>query len=184
MLLPVLAGVILVAALGGVLRARSLAASATLVRLAEVHRLAVAEMSVAALARSGGVAADGAAVEVERDGHRFEVRVTDVEGLVDLYLAPDRVLRLLEDVEPEARARMLAELGPGERHLSEERTLAAMGLDAARREQLAPFVTQRARTGEINPSLAPPELARAAGAATDRDIAGGDLAEITVRLVE
>lgn len=58
--------------------------------------------------------------------------------------------------------------------------MAALGLDPATRERLAPFVTQRARTGEINPDLAPSELAAEARLIAEIDIAGGDLAEITV----
>jgi hypothetical protein len=54
-------------------------------------------------------------------------------------------------------------------------------LDPATRETLAPFVTQRSRTGEINPDLAPPELATDARLLSERDIAGGDLAEVTLR---
>jgi hypothetical protein len=75
---------------------------------------------------------------------------------------------------------MLASLTPGTRHLSKAQTMAALGLDPATRERLAPFVTQRARTGEINPDLAPPELATDARLLSERDIAGGDLAEVTL----
>ena len=46
-------------------------------------------------------------------------------------------------------------MAPGDRLLSVEQTMAAMGLDAGQRERLRPLVTQRARTGEINPALPP-----------------------------
>jgi hypothetical protein len=79
-----------------------------------------------------------------------------------------------------ARMRMLNDMGPGVQLLSKTQTMAALGLDPATRDRLAPLVTQRARTGEINPDIAPPELAADARLILERDIAGGDLAELTV----
>lgn len=191
-LIIVLAGVMLIAALAGTLRARASATMSVLARFEEGHRLALAEQSV--LAR---VQADwrkptitprrptGDPILLNRDGWRWQVRVTDVEGLVDLYTAPGPILGLLPQMNSAslsaARNRMLAALEPGTRHLSTAQTMAAMGLDPATRERLAPFVTQRARTGEINPDLAPPELAADARLLAERDIAGGDLAEVTLR---
>lgn len=182
-LLSVLAGVVLIAALAGTLRARATATGAVLGRLAEVHRVALAEVSVVNRVRSVSLAADGTAIEVEQDGYRFEVRKTDVEGLVDLYLSPGPVLALVAAGGGlvAARDRMLAGLTPGDRYLSETQTLAAMGLDAAERARLAPLVTQRARTGEINPAVSPPSLRGAVRLLTEQDLAGGDLAEVTVR---
>jgi hypothetical protein len=184
-LLAVLAGVVLIAAIAGTLRARAGATSAVLGRLAEVHRVALAEVSVANRARAGGLVAGGTPVEVVRDGYRFEVRVTDVEGLVDLYLSPGPVLRLLTARAGIVAARdgMLAGLTPGDRYLSEVQTMAVMGLDAAERARLMPLVTQRARTGEINPALAPAELRGDARLLAEQDIAGGDLAKVSVRLL-
>jgi hypothetical protein len=127
----------------------------------------------------------GDPITLSRDGWRWQVRVSDVEGLVDLYTAPAPVLGLLPGMDGPAMAsaqrKMLTALEPGTRHLSAAQTMAAMGLDPATRERLAPFVTQRARTGEINADLAPPELAADARLLAERDIAGGDLAEITLR---
>ena len=180
-----LAGVILLAALAGTLRARAAATSAVLGRLAEHHRLALAEVSAVSRVRSGGIPANGVPVTFEQGGYVFEVRATDVEGLVDLYLAPEQVLRLLpvDEAVVSRRNAMLSQLSPGDRYLSEVQTMAAMGLDAADRARLAPLVTQRARTGEINPRLAPPEIRREALLLSEQDIAGGDLAEVTVRLL-
>lgn len=187
-LLAVLAGVVLIAALAGTLRARAGATGAALGRLAEVHREALAGMSVVNRMRAGPAMATAEPVVMQRDGFRFELRVTDVEGLVDLYQAPGPVLALLPGVgmgEVAAmRARMMAGLAAGDRYPSEEQTLAAMGFDAAARERLLPFVTQRARTGEINPALAPPELRADARLLAEQDIAGGDLAELTVRRLD
>lgn len=185
MLLAVLAGVVLVAAIAGTLRARAGATSAVLGRLADVHRVALAEVSVVNRARAGAVPLTGEPVVVERDGLRFEVRRADVEGLVDLYLSPGPVLRLLPGggglIAP--RDAMLAGLQPGDRYLSDTQTMVVMGLDAAERARLAPFVTQRARTGEVNPALSPPELQGNARLLSEQDIAGGDLAKVVVRLL-
>lgn len=190
-LIIVLAGVMLIAALAGTLRARATATMAVLSRFEEGHRIALAEQSVRALVQAdwGKPTAlprrpTGTPRILEQDGWRWQVRVTDVEGLVDLYTAPPAVLGLLPGVNiaslAAARSQMLASLTPGTRHLSKAQTMAALGLDPATRDALAPFVTQRARTGEINPDLAPPELATDARLLSERDIAGGDLAEVTL----
>jgi len=191
-LLVVLAGVVLIAALAGSLRARAGATSAVLARLADTHHVTLAESAVIARLRaewgqpSAAIRrADGTPIVLMQDGIQWELRVSDVEGLVDLYAAPPEALGLLPGVSPNdiaaAQARMIAQLAPGDRHLSVRQTMAAMGLDAATRARLAPLVTQRARTGEINPALAPPELRAAALMISAQDIAGGDLAQISAR---
>jgi hypothetical protein len=194
-LLAVLAGVVLIAALAGTLRARAGATSAALARLVETHRVALAEAAVIAQVRAAWGQptaairrADGTPVVVTRDGMRWEVRVSDVEGLVDLYAAPLPVLGLLPGVSvgelASGRIRMIAGLAPGDRYGSVVQTMAAMGLDAGTRARLMPLVTQRARTGEINPDLAPPELRGEALMLAEQDIAGGDLAQISARRVD
>lgn len=191
-LIIVLAGVMLIAALAGTMRARATATMAVLSRFEEGHRIALAEQSVRALVQvdwSEPTALPrrptGDPRTIERDGWRWQVRVTDVEGLVDLYTAAPPVLGLLPDINlaglAAARSHLLDSLTPGTRLLTKAQTMAALGLDRATREALAPLVTQRARTGEINPDLAPAELAANARLLAERDIAGGDLAEVTLR---
>ena len=179
-LVAVLAGVVLIAALAGTLRARAGATSAVLARLAETHRVALAESAVIAQVR----AAWGQPTAAIRRADGTPV----VEGLVDLYSAPLPVLGLLPGASAaqlhSARSGMMAGLAPGDRLLSVEQTMAAMGLDAGQRERLRPLVTQRARTGEINPALAPPELRGDALMLSEQDIAGGDLAQISARRVD
>jgi len=192
-LIVVLVGVMLIAALAGTMRARASATVAVLARFHEGHRLALAEGSVMALVRADmasttsgrpqGTAPDAAVID--RDGWQWQVRVSDVEGLVDLYTAPPAVLALLPDVDHDAvlaaRDRLLTDLDAGTQLLTKGQTMAALGLDPATRDRLAPLVTQRARTGEINPDLAPPDLAADARLLLETDIAGGELAEVTVR---
>jgi hypothetical protein len=191
-LIIVLAGVMLIAALAGTMRARASATMAVLSRFEEGHRIALAEQSVLAMVQADWAKPTitprrptGDPITLSRDGWRWQVRVSDVEGLVDLYTAPAPVLGLLPGMDGPAMAaaqrKVLTTLEPGTRHLSAAQTMAAMGFDPATRERLAPFVTQRARTGEINTDLAPPELAADARLLAERDIAGGDLAEITLR---
>lgn len=189
-LLAVLAGVVLIAALAGTLRARAGATQAALVRLTESHRVALAEVSVIQRVRAEWAQptlaprrADGAPLVVERDGMRWEVRISDVEGLVDLYLAPGPVLALA-GLSVGARDAMQARLTPGDRYLTAAQTLAAMGVAADDRARLLPLVTQRSRTGEINPDLTPPEFRSGAALLSETDIAGGDLAQITARRVD
>lgn len=183
----------LVAGLAATLVARGVAQATVLGRIEEAHRIAVGRMSVAArvaarLAEGGAAATptDGTPIRLAQDGHDWEARLLDVEGLVDLYLAPPEVLALLaDDGDGEGLARRreaaLAGLAAGAKFSSEVQTLARLGFDAAERVRLAPLATQRARTGEINPDLAPAELRRAAGALLQVDTAGGDLAELTIR---
>jgi hypothetical protein len=192
-LIVVLVGVLLIAALAGTMRATASATVAVLARFHEGHRLALAEDSVMALVRADmasatsgrpqGTAPDPAVIE--RDGWQWQVQVSDVEGLVDLYAAPPAVLALLPDVDHgavlAARDRLMTDLDAGTQLLTKDQTMAALGLDPATRDRLAPLVTQRARTGEINPDLAPPDLAADARLIAEIDIAGGDLAEVTVR---
>lgn len=190
-LLAVLVGAVLIAGLAATLRARGVAQAMVLGRIEEAHRITTGRLSVAArMAASlagGGDAVprpDGTPIRVEQDGRAWEVRLLDVEGLVDLYLAPPEVLALLTGDGvglAGQRAVMLAGLTPGARLGSEEQTLARLGFDAAERAELAIFATQRARTGEINPVLAPVELRSAAGALSGVDTAGGELAELTIR---
>lgn len=188
-LLAVLAGVVLIAALAGTLRARAGATEAALARLTEAHRVALAEGSVIAQTRAEWAApgamrvADGSPVVRARDGMRWQVRVSDVEGLVDLYLAPAAVLDLV-GLSVGARDAMLAGLAPGDRYLTTGQTLAVMGVEPDARARLLPLVTQRARTGEVNAALAPPELRAGLGLLPVTDIAGGDLAQITVRRLD
>ncbi|TNC71348.1 hypothetical protein [Rubellimicrobium roseum] len=187
-LIAVLAGAVLVGGLAATLRARGLAQAAVIGRIEEGHRLALGRLSVAArvgASLAGGGArpsTDGTPVRLEEDGRAWEVRLFDVEGLVDLYLAPPEVLALLGDGVAIAQQRevALSALVPGDRFDSEEQTLARLGFDAAERVRLAPFVTQRARTGAINPTLAPAELRDALGALRG-DTAGGETAEIAIR---
>ena len=191
MLLTVLVGVLMISALAAVLQGRTAAVISVFGRVEDAHRVTLAELSVNARVRSlwrhagPGQPADGRAVIMQQDGWNWETRVTDVEGLVDLYVSPDEVFGILPDqnAEDTAERRSAAiELLPvGSRWLTETQTLAQFGFNAAEREQLAPLVTQRARTGAINPDLAPEELVQGALGISQQDIAGGELAEITIR---
>jgi hypothetical protein len=183
----------LVAGLALTLRAQALATQAVLGRIEETQRLTAAKLSVAARVRAlldaGGPAApraDGQPLRFSQDGRDWEVRLTDVEGLVDLYLAPEDVLALLTGDGRDLgrrRSAALAPLPPGARFASEDQTLARFGFDAADRARLAPLATQRARTGEINLAVAPAELQATAGLLARRDTAAGDLAELSIRLL-
>lgn len=191
-LFTVLAGVLLIAALASLLQTRAAAVIGVLGRFEDAHRLTLAELSVNARIRmvwagpgDTGRRADGSPVVFRRDGWAWEARVTDVEGLVDLYASSGEVMGLLPGQDAagmlDRRAAAFASLPIGNRWVTEAQTLARFGFSAEEREQLAPLVTQRARTGAINPDLAPRELATGARTIAEQDIAGGDLAEISIR---
>jgi hypothetical protein len=190
-----LVGVLLISALASLLQARAAAVIGVLGRVEDTHRLTLAELSVDARIRTSWVGframgrrADGSPVVFRRDGWDWEVRVTDVEGLVDLYSSSPGVLGLLPGqnaaVMLDRRRSAFASLPIGDRWITEEQTLARFGFGAEERERLAPLVTQRARTGAINPDLAPPELVNGARTIAEQDNAGGELAEISIRRLQ
>jgi len=131
------------------LEARGAATRKVLAGLERSHREAVDAASarellrgVLAEARRGAVPhpelsrLDGTPFELALDGRLWEVRVNDVDGLVDLYLAPPEVLALLPADASEIlrrRQALLAEMPPGARLSSEVQMLARLGFDAAER---------------------------------------------------
>jgi hypothetical protein len=96
-----------------------------------------------AMARTGGPAVDGTPFTLTQNGDTYEIRVQDVEGLIDVYLAaPDLLSRLPTDTS--ARSAALADLPPGQRYPVLPMTLARFGIDAGATLGL---VTQSGQTG-------------------------------------
>lgn len=194
MLLATLLGVMLVAAsavglqLRGASNAKVLAAlerrHVTALDTASIRELLRARLSPAE-ARAGDLPPrDGSPVTLAYRGYEWEVRLNDIDGLVDLYLAPPEVLALLPVDGAELyhrREAMRASLPPGTRYTSERQTLARLGYDAATRAELYPLVTQLARTGGINPDIAPDALREKALRLQALDRAGGQAAELRIR---
>lgn len=161
-------------------------------RLQAVHREALeaqavrlrAETRLAADAPGDRPPLDGTPFTLTHDGRQWEVRVSDVDGLVDLYLAPPEVLALLPVDLTELVARrdsLLGPLGSTRRFLTEEQTMVQLGFPPAMRDALRPLVTQRATTGGINPDLAPRALKAGAAVLAEQDRAGGRRARISLR---
>lgn len=196
-LLATLAGVLMLASMALALEGRNSATNKVLAGLERFHRDAIGADSVREVLRGALFEAqrdpvshpelsrlNGTPFEFELDGTLWEVRVSDVDGLVDLYLAPLEVLALLPASAEEIlrrRQAMLAELPPGTRLPSETQTLARLGFDAAARARLGPLVTQLSRTGGINPELAPSAIRAAAATLSAADIAAGQTAEISLQ---
>lgn len=182
-LILVLAGLLLVAALVLTLQARASADLMALARIEAAHRDAVARSALAVRTRAALVGGASPPLRMREAGRNWLIQVRDVEGLVDLYLAPPEVLALTgRDGVALAQARdaLLSVLPAGARLSGEAQTLAALGLDGDARARIMPLVTQRARTGAINPALSPRELDTTALPPEARDIAGGDLGELTI----
>ncbi|MGR3738452.1 MAG: hypothetical protein ACU0B9_07585 [Limimaricola soesokkakensis] len=193
-LLATLLGVMLVAAsavglqLRGASNAKVLAAlerrHVTALDTASIRELLRARLS-AAEARAGDLPPrDGSPVTLAYRGVEWEVRLNDIDGLVDLYLAPPEVLALLPIDGAELyrrREAMQTSLPPGTRYASERQTLARLGYDAATRAELYPLVTQVARTGGINPDIAPDALREKALRLQALDRAAGQAAELRIR---
>lgn len=192
-----LAGVLLLASMALLLQSRGAATARVLAGIERHHREALDEAGALEVVRAllassapGDIARsdlprlDGSPFVLPLNGTSWEVRATDVEGLIDLYLSPPEVLALLpaEAAGIDARrAALLEGLPPGTRFPSEAQTLARLGFDAAARARLAPLVTQMARTGEINPDLAPASIRAAAATLAGADRAAGQTAEIDLR---
>lgn len=189
----VLVFTLLISGLFLIMNSRVNSAVLVLARIQEAHLISIAKFSITEEIRANPkewLAFDdvvyGKPAVLRRQGRDWEIRFSDVEGLVDLYLAPPRVLALLtgDRLEIERRRRLaLSSLVPGERYSSEEQTLARFGFNAVERARLLPLATQRARTGEINFELAPNEIRASAGAGIRGDKAGGDVAELTISLL-
>ena len=191
------------------LQVRTQASVRVLARIEARHVQAMAETAVLARVAAGlagrgpAPALRGVPVKDSFAGRGFTLRLTDVEGLVDLYLAPPEVLALLPVPQGDggpgdgqgdetggadpvidlaaARDAALAGLVPGERFAAKVQTLARLGLDAPARAALAPLVTQSARTGEINPQVAPDSLQASSRRVAALDIAQGQAAEVEMR---
>ncbi len=100
---------------------------------------------------------DSTPVILTEAGRDWDIRVQDVEGQVDLYLAPPDLLALLP-IPPDTatlRASELAQLPPATRFPVLPMTAARFGLDPA---QLDGLITQSASTGMLRLRTAPEAL--------------------------
>jgi hypothetical protein len=101
---------------------------------------------------------DGTPLILTEAGRDWEVRVQDVEGLVDLYLAPPDLLALLP-IDPQAtaaaRTRELEKLPPGARFPVLPMTATRFGIDPTTVEGL---ISQSSTTGMLRLRTAPDAL--------------------------
>ena len=162
-LLPTLGALLLLAALILMLQSRSQSNLRLLARLTAdledqvskdaLHdrlRVLIAE----GMAGSKTPALDGTPFTLTQSGETWEIRLQDVEGLVDLYLAaPNLLARLPADTS--RRSSALADLPPGQRYPTLAMTLARFEIDA---DAVAGMVTQSARTGFLRLSTQSAEL--------------------------
>ena len=162
-LLPTLAALLLLAGLVVLLQSRSQSNLRLLARLTAELEDQVAQDALhdrlrilVAEGMAGGEtpALDGTPFTLAQNGATWEIRLQDVEGLVDLYLAaPDLLARLPADTTHRSAA--LAALPPGQRYPVLPMTLAQFGIDAG---SVAGMVTQSAHTGFLRLSTQPKEL--------------------------
>ena len=110
-----------------------------------------------AMSGSGRVP-DGVPLTLTEGGQDWAVRVQDVEGLIDVYLAPPDILALLPidaAAVASARTRALDALQPGERFPTLAMSLARFGIDPAVVEGM---VTQASTTGALRIATMPDAL--------------------------
>jgi hypothetical protein len=104
-----------------------------------------------------------------------------VDGLADLYLASGSVLEVLPEetaVSEVARRNMLSGLPSGMRYPVTFSSLAQLGLDAQKRPQAQPFVTQSAENGQLRIENSPAELQALARTLTPLDIKRGQTTRV------
>ena len=167
--LATLAGVLLLAVLTLTLQTRTAADLRVLARLTQDLETQTAEDSLTDRLRTPLAAAltgdpsptlklDGTPLILTEAGRDWEVRVQDVEGQVDLYLASPALLALLP-LDPQstaaARTQELATLPPGARFPVLPMTAARIGLDAS---QLDGLITQSSSTGMLRLRTTPEGL--------------------------
>ena len=187
-LVTTLVGLILLSGMVVTLQVRTVASVKVLARLESLHVDAMAETAIRArlVARLDGVRPPPLNGTVSQDvfaGRTYGVRMTDVEGLVDLYLAPPEVLALLPfPAEQVVRMRdlALASLPAGERFLTVDQTLVRFGFDRPSHVTVGQLVTQSARTGQINPAMAPESIQAKSRLLDAQDVASGLTAEVDV----
>ena len=108
---------------------------------------------------------NGTPFDMRGDGYKAEVRLNDVDGLIDLYFAPKELLAVLPDGEKLTAGRdvALAKIQSGERFLVVEATLAGFGLGLEARQALEGLVTQSGVPGVWNLANSPRDLRGMAG---------------------
>lgn len=167
--LATLAAVVLLAVLTLTLQTRTQADLRLLARLADDLETQAAKDSISdrlrvllAAALTGSPDAtlepDGTPLILTEDGRDWEVRVQDVEGQIDLYLATPELFALLNiDSQGTAslRTRELAALLPGARFPVLPMTAARFGLDPSTVDGL---ITQSSTTGMLRLRTAPEAL--------------------------
>ena len=170
--LATLAAVLLLAVLTLTLQTRTAADLRLLARLTDDLETQAAKDSLTdrlrtplAAALTGDPSAtlklDGTPLILTDAGRDWELRVQDVEGQVDLYLASPDLLAVLP-LDPQstaaARTRELTDLPPGARFPVLPMTAARFGLDPS---QLDGLITQASSTGMLRLRTAPEALRRA-----------------------
>jgi hypothetical protein len=115
-------------------------------------------------------------------GRDWEIRVQDVEGQIDLYLAPPDLLAILPNTPETAtlRARELSQLPPGTRFPVLPMTAARFGLDAAKLDGL---ITQSSITGMLRLRTRPEALRTGALVPGPRETEQVTRVAITIREV-
>lgn len=177
-LLSTLVSVLLLAALIGVVQHRSQSNLLVLSRLERLHHDApqrdaaferfrgiIADAMALETAPASGLRLDGSPFAIAQGGTTWSAAVVDVEGLVDVYLAPPEVLSLLPFGSSILReARQAASDGPpvGHRYPSLATSLSRFGLDATERQALDRLTTQSATNGRIRTANTPAQLRQSA----------------------
>ena len=190
-LLATLLSVLLLASLAALLQARTTASLRALARLERAHEEAVAidaareELRSVIFAllqgRELGDPKPNLAGRVFETRGGMAVQVQDVDGLVDLYLAPAHLLGAL-GLDPAARQRMIDGLPPGERYPTVGAALARMGLTGEEAFRLMPLLTQRGSNGQVRVETLGPGLEGLASVLTPLDLKFGGVERVGIRI--
>lgn len=131
---------------------------------------------------ANGLRLNGTPFPMAQSGKDWLVRVQDVEGLVDLYLAPPEILGLLPIEARRAaqtRDELMTQLPPGARFPRLEMTLAQFGIDPG---AVAGLVTQSSTSGNLRLSSLPTPLREAATRQTPGPREGEQITRVSITI--
>ena len=139
----------------------------------------VADQMTANLPRNDRPMLDGTEFELQQGGARWDVRVQDVQGVIDLYLTNQAILDMALPESAELRTQRDAAVGNlplGGRFPHLPMTLARFGLSEAD----PPLFTQSSPDSLIRPETAPPDLRRRLGSLAPHLVAAGPVTKVQI----
>jgi hypothetical protein len=197
-LLSTLVSVLLLITLAVALRQKAMSNAQVMSRLEHEYRSIYADDSIRERLR--GVIGDvvsGLPVDIpgfnvagdpflmEHDSRSYDIRINDVDGLVDAYLASPALLAMLPtELKGFAtyRQAMMESLPPGARYPVLSATLAQGGLERPERLTAERLMTQSSENGQIRVETAPIAIRTAAGGLSPLEVKTGQTVRFRINV--